>query len=191
MYSVEIAMTKAVAASEGKIIFEPKVFNPDAKKTIVEAFDKEEYTPIVEQIDKEIKDLQDFRTENEKPFTENAFAKVSIYNPILLNKIDESIRKLEDIKCKLKEVHDRYDADDNIISEYKVGDCILKDGSYKKASEKRSAIQIGSSHKPGQRKSNHNSNCHGQSGRNKCVPEVVPVEGIGIYRLNSLQTELA
>ena len=114
----------------------PKLFEPVAKKTLMEAFDKEEYTPIVEQIDSEIADLQNFRAENEKPFTENAFANASRYSPILLNKIDESIKILEDKKLKLKEQHERYASDSNVKSDFDLCDIILKDGTFKKAKTK-------------------------------------------------------
>lgn len=114
---------------------EPKLFEPVAKKTMMESFDKEEYTPIVEQIDSEIVTLQNFRADNEKPFSENAFANASRYNPILLNKIDESIKTLEDKKLKLKEQHERYSSDSNVKSDFELCDIILKDGTYKEADE--------------------------------------------------------
>jgi len=115
--------------------YEPKLFEPVAKKTMMESFDKEEYTPIVEQIDSEIVTLQNFRADNEKPFSENSFANASRYNPILLNKIDESIKTLEDKKLKLKEQHERYSSDSNVKSDFELCDIILKDGTYKEADE--------------------------------------------------------
>ena len=126
-------MTKAVPAQD---YLEQKLFEPVAKKALLESFDKEKYLPIVEQIDSEIADLQKFRSENEKPFSENAFANVSRYSPILLNKIDESIKTLEDKKLKLKEQHERYASDSNVKSDFELGDIILKDGTYKKAGTK-------------------------------------------------------
>lgn len=114
---------------------ELKLFEPVAKKTVMESFDKEEYTPIVEQIDSEIADLHNFRAENEKPFAENAFSDTTRYCPVLLNKIDESIRILEDLKLKLKEQHERYASEANVKSDFELGDIILKDGTYKKAEE--------------------------------------------------------
>ncbi|MBR4600763.1 MAG: AAA family ATPase, partial [Treponema sp.] len=114
----------------------PKLFEPVAKKTVMESFDKEEYTPIVEQIDSEIADLHNFRAENEKPFSENAFANASRYSPILLNKIDESIKTLEDKKLKLKEQHERYASDSNVKSDFELCDIILRNGTFKKAKSK-------------------------------------------------------
>ncbi len=127
--------TKAVPAVPAKDYLELKLLEPVAKKTIMETFDKEEYTPIVEQIDAEIKELQDFRAENEKPFAENVFANTSKYCPILMNKIDESIKTLEDKKLKLKEQHERYASDANVKSDFELCDIILKDGTYKSGSE--------------------------------------------------------
>lgn len=132
-YSCEIEMSKAVPAKD---YIEQKRFEPVAKKTTMEAFDKEEYTPIVEQIDSEIADLQNFKAENEKPFAENTFSDTTHYCPVLLNKIDESIRSLEDLKLKLKEQHERYASDANVKSDFELGDIILKDGTYKKAGTK-------------------------------------------------------
>lgn len=114
----------------------PKLFEPLAKRTIMESFDKENYTPIVEQIDSEIADLEKFRAANEKPFIENAFANVSRYSTILLSKIDESINDLKSSKLKLKEQHERYAADSNIKSDFKIGDIIMKDGTYSDADSK-------------------------------------------------------
>ena len=135
-YNFTINMTKAVAAVPAKDYLEPKLFEPVAKKTVMESFDKEEYTPIVEQIDSEIADLQNFRAENEKPFSENAFANASRYSPILLNKIDESIKILEDKKLKLKEQHERYASDSNVKSDFELCDIILRNGTFKKAKSK-------------------------------------------------------
>ncbi len=111
----------------------PKLFEPLAKRTIMESFDKDNYTPIVEQIDSEIAELEKFRAENEKPFIENAFANVSRYSTVLLSKIDESINDLKSSKLKLKEQHERYAADSNIKSDFKIGDIIMMDGTYKDA----------------------------------------------------------
>lgn len=130
--SFEIEMTKPIPAKD---YLEPKLFEPVAKKTVMESFDKEKYTPIVEQIDSEIVTLQNFRADNEKPFSENSFANASRYSPILLNKIDESIKTLEDKKLKLKEQHDRYASDSNVKSDFELCDIILKDGTYKEADE--------------------------------------------------------
>jgi MoxR-like ATPase len=121
-YSFEIEMQKTVPPSK----YELKLFEPVAKKTLKEYFDKEKYTPIVEQIDSKIVTLQNFRADNEKPFSENAFANASRYSPILLSKIDESIKTLEDKKLKLKEQHERYASDSNVKSDFELGDIILK-----------------------------------------------------------------
>lgn len=130
-YSFEIEMQKTVPPSK----YELKLFEPVAKKTLKEYFDKEKYTPIVEQIDSKIVTLQNFRAYNEKPFSENAFANASRYSPILLSKIDESIKTLEDKKLKLKEQHERYASDSNVKSDFELGDIILKNGTYKKSDE--------------------------------------------------------
>lgn len=114
----------------------PKLFEPLAKRTIMESFDKENYIPIVEQIDSEIAELEKFRAENEKPFIENAFANVNRYSTVLLSKIDESINELKSRKLKLKEQHERYAADSNIKSDFKIGDIIMKNGTYSDADSK-------------------------------------------------------
>lgn len=121
------------APKPGKKHVEKKLFEPLAKRTIMESFDKENYIPIVEQIDSEIADLEKFRAENEKPFIENAFANVSRYSPILLNKINEAINNLKGSKLKLKEERERYAPDSNIKSDFKIGDIIMMDGTYKDA----------------------------------------------------------
>lgn len=130
-YSFEIEMQKTVPSGK----YELKLFEPVAKRTLKEYFDKEKYTPIVKRIDSKIVTLQNFRAYNEKPFSENAFANASRYSPILLSKIDESIKTLEDKKLKLKEQHERYASDLNVKSDFELGDIILKNGTYKKSDE--------------------------------------------------------
>ena len=47
-------MTKAVHAVAAKNYFEAKLFEPVAKKAVQNAFDKEYYTPLLNQVDSEI-----------------------------------------------------------------------------------------------------------------------------------------
>ena len=53
-YNFTINMTKAVPAVAAKNYFEAKLFEPVAKKAVQNAFDKEYYTPLLNQVDSEI-----------------------------------------------------------------------------------------------------------------------------------------
>lgn len=110
----------------------PKSFEPAAKKANLELFTEKEFNPLLQKIEGEIKSLQDFKAENEAPFAMNAFANQQ-YRPILMKKIDDSIRELEDLKLELHKQQNRYEDDSNVQKEFNLGDMILQDGSWKPA----------------------------------------------------------
>ena len=87
---------------------------------------------MLQKIEGEIKSLRDFKAENEAPFAMNAFANQQ-YRPILMKKIDDSIRELEDLKLELHKQQNRYEDDSNVQKEFNLGDMILQDGSWKSA----------------------------------------------------------
>lgn len=113
----------------------PKSFEPAAKSANLKLFTEKAYNPLLQRIEGEIKSLQKFKAENEAPFAENAFANQQ-YRPILLKKIDDSIRELEDLRVKLLQQQDRYKGDANVQAEFSLGDMILQDGSWQPAGSK-------------------------------------------------------
>lgn len=113
----------------------PKSFEPAAKSANLKLFTEKEFNPLLQRIEGEIKSLQKFKAENEAPFAENAFANQQ-YRPILLKKIDDSIRELEDLRVKLLQQQDRYKGDANVQAEFSLGDMILQDGSWQPAGSK-------------------------------------------------------
>lgn len=115
----------------------PKSFELAAKKANLELFTEKEFNPLLQEIEDEIKSLQEFKAENEAPFAENVFAHQR-YCPILLKKIDDSIRELEDLKLELHKQQDRYEDGSNVQKEFQLGDIILQDGSWKPADSKLS-----------------------------------------------------
>lgn len=113
---------------------EPKVFASDAKKALIKAFDKYEYNPIVKQIEEEISYLQNFKTENEKEYASNIFAKVEEYKVPLFETIDKALITLENDRCQLQKLRDeKYAGIDYIIYDFKPGYIIMNDGSCKKS----------------------------------------------------------
>ena len=114
--------------------WEPKFFEPVAKKTIMEAFDKKEYKPLADRIDSEIAELQKFRVDSAAPFESNAFAKQH-FSGILLQRIDDTILKLKKKKDGLESLRTKYATDKNIESKFELCDAIMKDGTYKNADD--------------------------------------------------------
>lgn len=108
----------------------PKTFEPAAKAANLKLFTEKQFTPLLQEIEEEMASLRQFKAENETPFAENAFADQQ-YRPILLKKIDDSIRELEDLKLELHKQQDRYEDESNVQKEFNLGDRILQDGSWK------------------------------------------------------------
>lgn len=92
-YDFTIKKTQPIAAIPAKNKWEPKIFEPAAKKILLTSFDESEYTPLADYIDSEIDSLQKFRDESAEPFESNAFAKQH-FSGILLQRIDDSILEL-------------------------------------------------------------------------------------------------
>ena len=132
-YEFEIETTTAVPAKDK---WELKFFEPVAKKTIMEAFDKKEYIPLANRIDSEIADLQKFRDDSAAPFESNAFAKQR-FSGILLQRIDDIILDLKKKKDELESLRTNYATDKNIESKFELCDAIMKDGTYKNANEQK------------------------------------------------------
>lgn len=130
-----INMTKAVPAVAAKDYFEPKLFEPVAKKAKQGAFDQEHYTPLLNQVNLEIANLQKFRDDSAEPFENNMFAEQKFCN-LLLEKIDDSILEFKKQKDELEKQHSRYASDSNVKSDFSIGDKILADGSTKSSKEK-------------------------------------------------------
>lgn len=137
-YEFEIETTTAVPAQNK---WEPKIFEPAAKKILLTSFDESEYTPLADYIDSEIAELQKFRDESAEPFESNAFAKQH-FSGILLQRIDDSILELKKKKAELESLRKKYATDANIRSDFELCDIILKDGTYKNAQDEKDEDDI-------------------------------------------------
>ena len=106
---------------------EPKKFSDIAHETLQKNFDKEHYTPIVNMIFSEIAALKAKRAKDTLPFKANLFTNQE-YTTIILSKIDESIRQLQDAEVTLEKQHNRYFKKD-LTAVFSVGDVVLNNGS--------------------------------------------------------------
>lgn len=80
----------------------------DLRDRLEDAATPEQFDSLEQEIEGEIKYLQDFKAENEAPFAENAFANQQ-YRPILLKRIDDSITELEDLRLELQKKRDGHE----------------------------------------------------------------------------------
>ena len=104
-----------------------------AYETKQKNFDKDNYLPIVDSINSEIKSLKEQKEKDEVPFKANLFADQS-YNVTIVSKIDEAIHQLEDAKINLDKKRTRY-YNSQLNAELSLGDVILKNGSVLTAAE--------------------------------------------------------
>ncbi len=65
----------------------------------------EQFDSLEQEIEGEIASLHEFKAGNEAPFAENAFADQR-YCPVLLRKVEEGIRELEDLRLELQKRRD-------------------------------------------------------------------------------------
>lgn len=102
--------TKTVVDDEGGLVKDTVLFNNAAAYSATkEKFDSEQYSPIANAIESELKKLSEFRENVEKPYTENLFAEQS-FKEIITSKIEEAKKKLEDAKVTLDKQKSRYEA---------------------------------------------------------------------------------
>lgn len=103
-----------------------KQFSAIAHYTLQKQFDTENYEPIKSEIEDAIALLEKQKAESAEPFKANLFARQK-YAEILLSKIDDAIKTLEDKKIALDKEHSRY-FDESLKFTLSVGDVVLKDG---------------------------------------------------------------
>ena len=137
-YHCKLEMSKPVA---GKTSYEPKLFEPAAKNTVYEVFEKEHYLPLLNKINETITALQNSRKNSAEPFENNLFTEKK-YAGIILEKIDDSIIELKKKKDELEEVHNSYSSDSNVKSNFTLGEILLSDGTTKSAKSKVSEENI-------------------------------------------------
>ena len=105
---------------------EPKKFSDIAHETLQKNFDKEQYAPIVDRIQSEIKTLKDKKEADAVPFKANLFANQE-YNTSITAKVDDAIQQLEDAKVSLDKQRNRYFKAE-LAATLSVGDVILRNG---------------------------------------------------------------
>lgn len=125
--------TFTVNKNPRKIFVVKKSFSDIAHATLQKNFTKENYTPITNYIQIEIKKLKEQKEHDAIPFKLNLFADQS-YNTSITSKIDDSIKDLEDKQVELDKQKARY-YNDELEPELSIGDAILNDGSIFTAKE--------------------------------------------------------
>lgn len=126
-YDFTVNKTKEIPDKDS---YEPKVFDPGAKKMLLPEFEKRYYTPILDKIDSEIERWQSYREDNAEPFENNLFTQQK-YSNVLLAKFDDVILNLKKKKSELEKQRARYFSNTGEKINFKIGDLILKDGSIK------------------------------------------------------------
>ena len=105
---------------------EQKSFSDIAHETLQKNFDKEQYAPIVDRIQSEIKTLKDKKEADVVPFKANLFANQE-YNTSITAKVDDAIQQLENAKVSLDKQRNRYFKAE-LAATLSVGDVILRNG---------------------------------------------------------------
>ncbi len=101
--------TKTVVDQKAGLVKDTVIFNnATAYSATKEKFDSEKYMPIANAIEKELISLQNFRSEIERPYSENLFAEQS-FKEVITSKIEEEKKKLEDLKLELYKQKSRYE----------------------------------------------------------------------------------
>ena len=100
---------KEIVDDKGGLVKDTVIFNnATVYSATKEKFDTEKYIPISNSIEKELKNLDDFRSKIEKPYDENLFADKS-FKEVITSKIEEEKQKLEDAKLELDKQKNRYE----------------------------------------------------------------------------------
>ena len=100
---------KEIVDDKGGLVKDTVIFNnATVYSATKEKFDTEKYIPISNSIEKELKNLDDFRSKIEKPYDENLFADKS-FKEVISSKIEEEKQKLEDAKLELDKQKNRYE----------------------------------------------------------------------------------
>lgn len=100
---------KEIVDDKGGLVKDTVIFNnATVYSATKEKFDTEKYIPISNSIEKELKNLDDFRSKIEKPYDENLFADKS-FKDVISSKIEEEKQKLEDAKLELDKQKNRYE----------------------------------------------------------------------------------
>lgn len=100
---------KEIVDDKGGLVKDTVIFNnATVYSATKEKFDTEKYIPISNSIEKELKNLDDFRSKIEKPYDENLFADKS-FKDVISSKIEEEKKKLEDAKLELDKQKNRYE----------------------------------------------------------------------------------
>ncbi len=100
---------KEIVDDKGGLVKDTVIFNnATVYSATKEKFDTEKYIPISNSIEKELKNLDDFRSKIEKPYDENLFADKS-FKEVITSIIEEEKQKLEDAKIELDKQKNRYE----------------------------------------------------------------------------------
>lgn len=100
---------KEIVDDKGGLVKDTVIFNnATVYSATKEKFDTEKYIPISNSIEKELKNLDDFRSKIETPYDENLFADKS-FKEVITSKIEEEKKKLEDAKLELDKQKSRYE----------------------------------------------------------------------------------
>lgn len=100
---------KEIVDDKGGLVKDTVIFNnATVYSATKEKFDTEKYIPVSNSIEKELKNLDDFRSKIETPYDENLFADKS-FKEVITSKIEEEKQKLEDAKLELDKQKSRYE----------------------------------------------------------------------------------
>lgn len=100
---------KEIVDDKGGLVKDTVIFNnATVYSATKEKFDTEKYIPVSNSIEKELKNLDDFRSKIETPYDENLFADKS-FKEVITSKIEEEKQKLEDAKLELDKQKNRYE----------------------------------------------------------------------------------
>ena len=96
------------------LIKDPKVFDtPDLLKLRSDKADSDWYERISSEIQDSLKEIDDFKTEQEEPFKQNHFATQN-YCDVIMSSVEKSRKDIEDLKVDLEKVKDRYSSEKNV-----------------------------------------------------------------------------
>ncbi|MBO7135006.1 MAG: SUMF1/EgtB/PvdO family nonheme iron enzyme [Spirochaetaceae bacterium] len=97
--------------SNNKLKNDPKVFDtPDLLKLRSDKADSEWYDRIAAEIKDSIKEMDDFKLTQEKPFKENHFAAQKYCN-VIMSAVKTASEQIENLKVELDKVKDRYSSE--------------------------------------------------------------------------------
>ncbi len=100
--------------SNNKLKKDPKVFDtPDLLKLRSNKADSEWYERISTEIKDSLKEIDDFKTEQEKPFKQNHFS-AQKYCDVIMSTVKAASEQIENLKVELDKVKDRYSSEKNV-----------------------------------------------------------------------------